>query len=65
MVGNVIAQGSPSEIMKNKDSLTGSYLSGKKKFQFHKKEKKSKEQIKIIGATENNLKNIDVSIPFK
>ena len=62
--GNVIAQGSPSEIMKNKDSLTGSYLSGKKEISVPQKRKKSKEQIKIIGATENNLKNIDVSIPL-
>ena len=62
--GNVIAQGSPSEIMKNKESITGSYLSGKKEISVPKKRKKSKERIEIIGATENNLKNIDVNIPL-
>tara|TARA_Y100000768_G_scaffold105795_1_gene77517 strand:- start:5306 stop:8314 length:3009 start_codon:yes stop_codon:yes gene_type:complete len=62
--GKVVAQGSPKEIMKNEKSLTGMYLSGKKQISVPKKRKKSKNQIQIIGATENNLKNIDVNIPL-
>jgi len=63
--GNVIAQGSPAEVMKNKNSLTGMYLSGKKEISVPKKRKGSKQFIEIKGATENNLKNIDVKIPLK
>ena len=62
--GNVVAQGSPAEIMKNKNSLTGMYLSGKKEISVPKKRKKSNNYIEIKGASENNLKNIDVKIPL-
>jgi len=62
--GSVIAQGSPSEVMKNKNSLTGMYLSGKKEIPIPSKRKTSKHFIEIKGATENNLKNIDVKIPL-
>ncbi|MDC0253235.1 excinuclease ABC subunit UvrA, partial [Chloroflexi bacterium] len=62
--GNVVAQGTPAEIMKNKNSLTGMYLSGKKEISVPKKRKKSNNYIEIKGASENNLKNIDVKIPL-
>lgn len=64
--GNVIAFGSPEEVAKNLDSLTGQYLSGVKKINIPKKRRsitKDKE-LKVIGAEENNLKNIDVSFPL-
>lgn len=63
--GEIIAVGDVSEIMKNKKSLTGQYLSGQLQIPLPEKrnEKKSKS-IKIIGAKENNLKNITVDIPL-
>lgn len=63
--GNVVAQGTPSEIMANKESLTGQYLSGAKKIPVPQMRRSgSGKFLKIIGAQENNLKNIDVSIPL-
>ena len=64
--GNVIAQGPPNTIKENKNSLTGLYLSGKKSIEVPRdRRKKNANFIKIIGAYENNLKNIDVKIPLK
>ena len=64
--GNVIAQGPPNTIKENKNSLTGLYLSGKKSIEVPKDRRlKNDNFIKIIGAYENNLKNIDVKIPLK
>ena len=64
--GNVIAQGPPNTIKENKNSLTGLYLSGKKSIEVPRdRRKKNDNFIKIIGAYENNLKNIDVKIPLK
>ena len=64
--GNVIAQGPPNIIKENKNSLTGLYLSGKKNIKVPKNRRlKNDNFIKIIGAYENNLKNIDVKIPLK
>ena len=63
--GNVIAQGTAKEIMKIPESITGQYLSGKKKIEVPKKRRKSNgKSIVIKKASENNLKNIDVKIPL-
>ena len=63
--GEIIAQGTPKDIMKSKKSITGAYLSGKKRIEVPKTRRKgTKKYIKIKGAEENNLKNIDVDIPL-
>jgi len=63
--GNVVAQGSPEEVMKNENSLTGQYLSRKKCIPLPDKRRKGTgEFIEIKGACENNLKNISVKIPL-
>ncbi|MEF9941668.1 MAG: excinuclease ABC subunit UvrA [Lachnospiraceae bacterium] len=62
--GEVIAQGTAKEIMKNKNSITGAYLSGKLSIPIPEKREKATGYLKIIGAAENNLKNIDVQIPL-
>ena len=63
--GNVIAQGTAEEIKQISDSITGQYLSGKKKILVPEKRRKSnKKSIEIIGARENNLKNLSVKIPL-
>lgn len=63
--GNVIAQGTAEEIKNIPDSITGQYLSGRKKIPVPKKRRKSKPvSITIKGAKENNLKNLDVKIPL-
>ena len=63
--GNVVAQGTAEEIKKIPESITGQYLSGKKKISVPKKRRKSNgRSIEILGATEHNLKNIDVKIPL-
>ena len=63
--GEIIAQGPPNQIMNNPKSLTGLYLSGKKQIGIPKKRKEgSKNYLEIKGASENNLKNIDVRIPL-
>lgn len=63
--GNIIAAGTPTDVIKNKDSLTGQYLAGKKKIPVPKKRRAGNgESIKIFGARANNLKNIDVEFPL-
>ena len=63
--GYVMAQGTADEIKKVKDSITGQYLSGKKKIDVPKKRRNgNKNFIEIIGAKENNLKNFNVKIPL-
>ena len=63
--GMVVAAGTPEEVMKNSDSITGQYLSGKKCIEIPKKRRKGNNKfLKIYGAQENNLKNIDVKIPL-
>ncbi len=63
--GKVVAAGTPLEIMENKESITGQYLSGAKKIPIPLVRRDgSGKFLKIIGAQENNLKNIDVSIPL-
>lgn len=62
--GKIVATGTPKEIMDNKNSLTGKYLSGAVTIPLPKKRRKINKQkaIKIYGATGNNLKNVDVSV---
>lgn len=63
--GEVMAAGTPEEVMKNENSITGQYLSGKKRIEIPKTRRKGTgKTIEIIGASENNLKNIDVKIPL-
>ena len=62
--GEVIATGTAREIMKNKNSITGKYLSGKIKIPVPETRKEPKGFLKVLGAQENNLKNIDVEIPI-
>ncbi len=80
--GHVVAEGTPEQVMKNPDSLTGKYLSGKKKVIVNASSIKSKNglmqdplrsrikpgvnggNLKIVGASEHNLKGIDVEFPL-
>lgn len=64
--GNVVASGTPAEVAKNKDSVTGRYLSGLEKIDIPKKRRLIVKDRAIIvrGARENNLKNIDVAFPL-
>lgn len=63
--GEIVACGTPDEVMKNKNSLTGDYLSGRKKIEVPKKRRKGNGKfIEIKGAKENNLKNINVKFPL-
>ncbi len=62
--GELVAVGSPKEIMENNNSLTGRYLKGIEEILIPKKRRKSDKYIEIIGASENNLKQIKVKIPL-
>lgn len=62
--GEIVAQGTPTEVIHNPASLTGKYLSGKLTIPIPNKRRKSLKHLKIIGASENNLKNITVEIPL-
>lgn len=63
--GEIIAAGTPEQVMKNKKSLTGQYLSGKKFIPLPAERRKPDGRfIKIKGASENNLKNVSVDIPL-
>ena len=63
--GEVIAQGTPAEVMKNPNSLTGKYLTGELKIDVPLKRRGgNKKYLEIIGARENNLKNIKVKFPL-
>lgn len=63
--GEVVAAGTPEEVMKHPDSLTGKYLSGRKFIPIPEKRRPcQKGWIEVIGASENNLKNINVKFPL-
>ena len=62
--GEVVAQGTPAQIMANPDSLTGRYLSGELTIPVPVKRRKASRYLSITGATENNLKGVDVEIPL-
>ena len=64
--GEVVAAGTPEEVMKNPNSITGKYLSGKETIPVPKKRRKAKagKELVVVGARENNLKNIDVHFPL-
>ncbi|OGE88992.1 MAG: excinuclease ABC subunit A [Candidatus Doudnabacteria bacterium RIFCSPLOWO2_02_FULL_49_13] len=63
--GQLVAEGTPSQVAKDKNSLTGRYLSGEESVVVPQTRKKgSSKTLKVIGATEHNLKNIDVEIPL-
>ena len=63
--GRIVAKGTPQEVMANKNSLTGKYLTGELKIEVPKTRRKgNKKFLEIKGAKENNLKNINVKIPL-
>ena len=63
--GEIIACGTPDEIKKNKNSITGAYLSGRRKIEVPAVRRSGNgKSLKIIGAAQNNLKHIDVEIPL-
>ena len=63
--GNIVAQGTPKEVMQNENSITGAYLSGKRKIEVPKTRRKGNGlYLEIKGASENNLKNINVKFPL-
>ena len=65
--GEIIAMGTYDEVIKNANSLTGKYLSGKLKIPVPKKRRNknnNSKEIEIVGASENNLKSLDVNIPL-
>ena len=63
--GNVVAAGTPQEVMDNPNSLTGQYLSGKLKIEVPQKRRKGNgKKLEVVGASENNLKNVSAKIPL-
>lgn len=64
--GEIIASGTPKQVMKNKKSLTGQYLSGKRAIPVPEKRRAidKKKMVKITGASENNLQNLDAEFPM-
>lgn len=63
--GSIVAAGVPTEVAKNRDSITGDYMSGRKKIEVHPKIRKGNGlSLKIVGAKENNLKDVTVGIPL-
>jgi excinuclease ABC subunit A len=63
--GNLVAQGTPADIMKAPDSLTGAYISGKVQIEMRPERRHTNgNAVAILGARENNLKNLDVAFPL-
>jgi len=63
--GNLVAQGTPGDIMKAPDSLTGAYIAGKVQIEMRPERRHTNgHAISIVGARENNLKNLDVTFPL-
>jgi excinuclease ABC subunit A len=61
--GEIVAMGSPEDVVSNTNSLTGDYLSGRQEISIPKKRKQATGWLTITGASGNNLKNVDLSIP--
>jgi excinuclease ABC subunit A len=64
MGGRVVAEGPPASLAKNPKSITGAYLSGRKKIEVPRARRTPKGFIEVIGAREHNLRNVDVKIPL-
>lgn len=62
--GEIVAAGTAQEIMANENSITGAYLSGRMRIPVPEVRKEPQGWLKVIGAAENNLKNIDVKFPL-
>ena len=62
--GEIVAEGTPRQIIRNKASLTGQYLSGKRRIDIPTGRRTSEKFLHILGCRENNLKNIDTHIPL-
>ncbi|NPE30062.1 excinuclease ABC subunit UvrA [Methanococcoides sp. SA1] len=62
--GEIVAEGTPEEIMAHQDSRTGQYMSGKLEIAIPKKRRKPTGKLVIVGASQNNLKGIDVEFPL-
>lgn len=63
--GNVVAAGTPEEVMANPNSITGQYLSGQRKIEIPEKRRKGNgKKLEVVGAYENNLKHVDVKFPL-
>jgi excinuclease ABC subunit A len=62
--GHIIAQGTAEEVMANPDSITGQFLSGKRFIPVPAKRRKPTGSLEIVGATENNLRNVSVKVPL-
>jgi excinuclease ABC subunit A len=62
--GKIISKGTPEEIEKDKNSITGKYLSGQLKIDIPKKRRKPKGEIIVKGCQQNNLKNININLPL-
>lgn len=62
--GNVVCTGTVEDIKKCKESETGAYLSGRKKIDVPLERRRGEKYLTVVGASENNLKNIDVKIPL-
>src|SRR5439155_3812591 len=63
--GEIVTAGSPREVMKNERSLTGAYLAGRRRIEIPDQRRRGNgKSVKLLGAAENNLKEIDVEIPL-
>ncbi len=62
--GQIVAQGTPEEVFQCKDSITAQYMRGEREISIPTKRRKGKKHIEIIGASGNNLKNINAKIPL-
>ncbi|MCP1224701.1 excinuclease ABC subunit UvrA [Sebaldella sp. S0638] len=63
--GEIIAMGTPQEVMKSKKSLTAQYLNGKIKIEIPEKRRKAKNSIELKSATGNNLKDVSIKVPLE